>query len=173
MPSGVVLFPNPRAINVIDDVVAQACRAYALGVLQVWLGQRRDHSRRAGRRGRIGPRRRHVRGADKPALPATRRIAGADAQAASHGNFSLGLGLGAHKPERQTFGMSWPNTITRLREHLTVLRSIFDTGAVDLSANEISAQPGWPVRVAGGTPVPVYVAAMVPKASQFNGGLAD
>jgi len=81
--------------------------------------------------------------------------------------------LGAHKPERQTFGMSWPNTITRLREHLTVLRSIFDTGAVDLSANEISAQPGWPVRVAGGTPVPVYVAAMVPKASQFNGGLAD
>ncbi len=40
------------------------------------------------------------------------------AQAAAHGNFSLGLGLGAHEPERQAFGTSWPNTIDRLREHL-------------------------------------------------------
>ena len=44
-----------------------------------------------------------------------------------------GLGLGSHRPERQAFGMSSHNTITRLREHLTLLRSIFDTGAVDFS----------------------------------------
>ncbi len=43
MPSGIVLFPNPRAINVVDDVVAQASRAYDLGVRQVWLGQQHDH----------------------------------------------------------------------------------------------------------------------------------
>ena len=54
-----------------------------------------------------------------------------------------------------------------------MLRSIFDTGAVDFSGNEISAQPGWPVRVAGGAPVPVYVAAMGPKALQVTGELAD
>jgi F420-dependent oxidoreductase-like protein len=95
------------------------------------------------------------------------------AQAASHGNFSLGLGLGAHEPERQAFGSLWPNTIQRLREHLTVLRSIFDTGSVDFTGDEISAQPGWPVRVAGGTPVPVYVAAMGPKALAVTGELAD
>jgi F420-dependent oxidoreductase-like protein len=95
------------------------------------------------------------------------------AQAASHGNFSLGLGLGAHAPERQAFGTSWPNTITRLREHLTVLRSILDTGVVDFSGSEITAQPGWPVRVAGGTPVPVFLAAMGPKALQVTGELAD
>lgn len=95
------------------------------------------------------------------------------AQAASHGNFSLGLGLGAHEPERQAFGRSWTNTVTRLREHLTVLRSIFDSGAVDFSGNEFSAHPGWPVRVAGGTPVPVYVAAMGAKALQVAGELAD
>ena len=69
--------------------------------------------------------------------------------------------------------MSWPNTIARLREHLTVLRSIFDTGVVDFSGEELSARPGWPVRVAGGTPVPVYVAAMGPKALQVTGELAD
>jgi F420-dependent oxidoreductase-like protein len=95
------------------------------------------------------------------------------AQAASHGNFSLGLGLGAHEPERQAFGSLWPNTIQRLREHLTVLRSIFDTGSVDFTGDEITAQPGWPVRVAGGTPIPIYVAAMGPKALQVTGELAD
>jgi alkanesulfonate monooxygenase SsuD/methylene tetrahydromethanopterin reductase-like flavin-dependent oxidoreductase (luciferase family) len=154
MPTGIVLSPNPQAINVVDDVVAQASRAYHLGVRQVWLGQQFDH--------------------DAIALAALVGAALAQtAQSASHGKFSLGLGLGAHEPERQAFGTSWPNTITRLREHLTVLRSIFDTGAADFRGNEISAQRGWPWRVAGGTPVPVYVVAMGPKALQVTGELAD
>jgi F420-dependent oxidoreductase-like protein len=54
-----------------------------------------------------------------------------------------------------------------------VLRSIFDTGAVDFKGGEITASPEWPVRVAGGTPVPVYVAAMGPKALRVTGELAD
>jgi F420-dependent oxidoreductase-like protein len=95
------------------------------------------------------------------------------AQAASHGNFSLGLGLGAHEPERLAFGTAWPNTIQRLREHLTILRSVFDNGTVDFHGEEFSANPAWPVAVAGGTPVPVYVAAMGPKALQVTGELAD
>src|SRR4029453_11122902 len=85
----------------------------------------------------------------------------------------LGVGLGSHLPERQGVGTAWPNTMTRLREHLMVVRSIFDTGAVDFSGSEISARPGWPGRVAGGTPIPVYVAAMGPKALQVTGELAD
>jgi hypothetical protein len=32
MPTGIVLFPNPQAVNRVDDVVAQATRAYDLGV---------------------------------------------------------------------------------------------------------------------------------------------
>src|SRR6476659_4749515 len=72
------------------------------------------------------------------------------AQAASHGNFSLGLGLGAHEPERQAFGTAWPNTIRRLREHLTVLRSVFDEGTVDFHGDELTASPAWPVAVPGG-----------------------
>jgi F420-dependent oxidoreductase-like protein len=95
------------------------------------------------------------------------------AQAAAHGNFSLGLGLGAHAIERQAFGTSWTNTIGRLREHLTVLRSVFDTGSVDFRGDELSASPAWPVTFAGGRPVPVYVAAMGPKALQVTGELAD
>jgi F420-dependent oxidoreductase-like protein len=177
MPTGIVLFPNPRAINRVDDVVAQATRAHDLGVRQVWLSQNNDHDAIALAA---------VIGAAVPGLgvgtsvvpinprhPLIVASLAQTAQAASHGTFSLGLGLGGHEPERQAFGTSWPNTIARLREHLTVLRSVFDTGAVDFSGNEISAQPGWPVRVAGGTPVPVYVAAMGPKALQITGELAD
>ena len=177
MPTGIVLFPNPQAMNHVDDVVAQATRAYDLGVRQVWLGQQNDHDAIALAA---------VVGAAVPGLgvgtsvvpinprhPLIVASLAQTAQAASHGNFILGLGLGGHEPERQAFGMSWPNTIERLREHLTVLRSIFDTGEVDFSGNEITAQPGWPVQVAGGTPVPVYVAAMAPKALQVTGELAD
>src|SRR6476619_6435914 len=177
MLTGVVLYPNPNAVNVVDDVVSQARRAYELGVRQVWLAQQFDHDAiaLAGLVGAAVP----GLGVGTSVVPINPRhplivaSLAQTAQAASHGNFSLGLGLGAHAPERQAFGTSWPNTITRLREHLMVLRSIFDTGAVDFSGSEISAHPGWPVRVAGGTPVPVFVAAMGPKALQVTGELAD
>jgi F420-dependent oxidoreductase-like protein len=177
MPTGITLFPNPQAMNHVDDIVAQATRAYDIGVRQVWLGQRNDHDAIALAA---------VLGAAVPGLgvgtsvvpinprhPLIVASLAQTAQAASHGNFSLGLGLGGHEPERRAFGTSWPNPIERLREHLTVLRSIFDTGEVDFSGNEITAQPGWPVRVAGGTPVPIYVAAMAPKALRVTGELAD
>jgi F420-dependent oxidoreductase-like protein len=177
MPSGIVLFPNPQAANVVDDVVAQATRAYDIGVRQVWLAQQFDHDAiaLAGLVGAAVP----GLGVGTSVVPINPRhplivaSLAQTAQAASHGNFSLGLGLGAHEPERQAFGSLWPNTIQRLREHLTVLRSIFDTGSVAFAGDEISAQPGWPVRVAGGTPVPVYVAAMGPKALAVTGELAD
>jgi F420-dependent oxidoreductase-like protein len=177
MPTGVVLFPNPNAVNVVDDVVSQARRAYDLGVRQVWLAQQFDHDAitLAGLVGAAVP----GLGVGTSVVPINPRhplivaSLAQTAQAASHGNFSLGLGLGAHEPERLAFGTLWPNTIGRLREHLTVLRSIFDTGAVNFTGDEISASPGWPVRVAGGTPVPVYVAAMGPKALQVTGELAD
>ena len=41
------------------------------------------------------------------------------------------------------------------------------------TGEHFTAAPQWPVRVPGGTPVPVYVAAMGPKALQVTGELAD
>jgi F420-dependent oxidoreductase-like protein len=177
MPTGIVLYPDPQAGNVVDDVVAQAGRADDLGVRQVWLSQQFDHDAitLAALVGAAVP----GLGVGTFVVPINPRhplivaSLAQTAQAASHGNFSLGLGLGAHEPERLAFGTAWPNTIGRLREHLTVLRSIFDTGSVDFHGNELSASPAWPVTVAGGTPVPVYVAAMGPKALRVTGELAD
>jgi F420-dependent oxidoreductase-like protein len=177
MPAGIMLFPHPQAINVVDDVVSQARRAYDLGVRQVWLAQQFDHDAisLAGLVGAAVP----GLGVGTSVVPINPRhplivaSLAQTAQAAAHGNFSLGLGLGAHEPERLAFGTAWPNTIGRLREHLEVLRAVFDTGSVDFHGEEFTASPAWPVAVAGGAPVPVYVAAMGPKALRATGELAD
>lgn len=177
MPTGIVLSPHSDAVNVVDDYVSQARRAHDIGVRQVWVAQQFDHDAIALSA---------VVGASVPGLgvgtsvvpinprhPLIVASLAQTAQAATHGNFSLGLGLGAHGPEHQAFGTAWPNTIGRLREHLTVLRSVFDDGAVDFGGEEFTAKPGWPVAVAGGRPLPVYVAAMGPKALRVTGELAD
>jgi F420-dependent oxidoreductase-like protein len=177
MATGIKLAANPDAVNVVDDVIAQARCAYELGVRQIWLAQQFDHDAIA-LAGLIGA---AVPGLGvgtsvvpiNPRHPLVVASLAQTAQAASHGNFSLGLGLGAHEPERQAFGVAWPKPIRRLREHLTVLRSVFDTGTADFHGEEFTANPEWPVKVAGGTPIPVYVAAMGPKALQVTGELAD
>ncbi|MCU1699271.1 MAG: F420-dependent oxidoreductase [Mycobacterium sp.] len=177
MPSGVVLNPSATATNVVDDVISQARRAFEVGVRQIWLAQRFDYDA-ISLAGLVGA---AVPGLGvgtfvvpiNPRHPLIVATLAQTAQAASHGNFSLGLGLGAHAPEQQAFGTSWTNPAGRLREQLEVLRSIFDTGAVDYHGTEFTAAPEWPVALPGGTPVPVYVAAMGPKALRVTGELAD
>src|SRR6476469_8617483 len=124
MPTGVVLYPNPNAVNVVDDVVSQARRAYELGVRQVWLPQQFDYDAIA-LAGLVGA---AVPGLGvgtfvvpfNPRHPLIMTQMAQTAQAASHGNFSLGLGLGSREPERLAFGATWTDTVGRLREHLTV-----------------------------------------------------
>jgi F420-dependent oxidoreductase-like protein len=177
MPTGVLLNPNPSADNTVDDAIAQARRAHDAGVRQVWLAQMADVDAiaLAGLIGAAVP----GLGVGTSVVPINPRhpllisAAAQTAQAASHGRFSLGLGLGAPDVEKAVFGTGWSNTVTRLREHLTVLRSVFDTGAVDFHGQELSSSPQWPVSVGGGTPIPIYVAAMGPKALQVTGELAD
>jgi F420-dependent oxidoreductase-like protein len=177
MPTGVVINPRATATNVVDDVVDQARRAYQIGVRQIWFSQQFDHDA-ISLAGLVGA---AVPGLGvgtfvvpvNPRHPLVVAAQAQTAQAATHGHFSLGLGLGSHGPEEQAFGKKWPNPVGRLREHLEVLRSIFDTGTVDFHGSEFVASPEWPVAVRGGTPVPVYVAAMGPKALAVTGELAD
>ena len=177
MATGVVLQRSETTDNVVDDFIEQARRASASGVRHVWVAQQFDHDA-ISLAGLIGA---AVPGLGvgtfvvpiNPRHPLIVASQAQTAQAASHGNFSLGLGLGAHGPERQAFGTAWPNTIDRLREHLQVLRSIIDTGTVDFHGDEFTAAPEWPVALPGGTPLPVYVAAMGPKALRVTGELAD
>ncbi len=177
MTTGVVLFARAGSGNAVDDIVTQAHRAHHLGTRHVWIAQQFDHDA-ISLAGLIGA---AVPGLGvgtsvvpfNPRHPLTLASAAQTAQGASHGNFSLGLGLGAHEPERIAYGTAWPNTIARLREYLTILRSIFQTGGVDFHGEEFTAAPAWPTTLEGGTPVPVYVAAMGPKALAVTGELAD
>jgi F420-dependent oxidoreductase-like protein len=175
--TGIIIKARPDAPNLVDDMIGQARRAYELGVGQVWLAQRSDYDAitLAGLIGAAVPGL-AVGTSVVPINPRHPLIVASlaqTAQAASHGNFSLGLGLGNHNIERQTFGVDWSKPVERLRDHLTILRSVFDTASVDFHGAELSASPGWPVHVPGGTPVPVYVAAMGPKALRVTGELAD
>ncbi|OKH82114.1 F420-dependent oxidoreductase [Mycobacterium sp. SWH-M3] len=177
MPTGVVLPLNPSAANVVDDAINQARNAFTAGVRQIWLAQQFDVDAitLAGLIGAAVP----GLGVGTSVVPINPRhpllvaSAAQTAQAATHGNFTLGLGLGSHAPEHQAFGTVWADPVGRLREHLEVLRAIFDDGAVDYHGAQFTANPEWPVRVPGGTPVPVYVAAMGPKALRVTGELAD
>lgn len=178
MPSGIVLAPDAGAANYVDDVVAQARQAHAVGVRQIYVAQQFQYDAIALAA---------IVGAAVPGLAVGTSVVPLNprhplivaslaqtAQAATHGNFTLGLGLGAHELERQAFGIPAANTVTRLREHLTVLRAVFDDGRVDFTGSQLVASPSeWPVRLPGGTPVPVLVAAMGPKALQVSGELAD
>jgi F420-dependent oxidoreductase-like protein len=177
MSAGIVVMARPDATNLVDDVIDQVRRAHELGVAQIWLPQQQNYDA-ISLAALVGAAVPGVRVGTfvvpiNPRHPLLISALAQTAQAAVHGNFSLGLGLGARAIERQTFGTDWSNVITRLREYLTVLRSVFDTGAVDFHGSEISASPSWPVDVAGGTPIPIYVAAMGPKALQVTGELAD
>src|ERR1700755_302444 len=108
MATGVVLNRSETADNAVDDVVNQAREAFEIGVRQIWLAQQFDHDAisLAG-----------LTGASVPGLgvgtfvvpvtprhPLTLASQAQTAQAAAHGNFSLGLGLGAHAPEAKAFG---------------------------------------------------------------------
>lgn len=177
MPTGVVLPLNPSAPNVVDAAISQARNADAGGVRQIWLAQQFDVDAitLAALVGAAVP----GLGVGTSVVPINPRhpllvaSAAQTAQAGTHGNFTLGLGLGSHAPEHRAFGTVWSDPVGRLREHLQVLRAIFHDGAVDFHGSAFTANPEWPVHVSGGAPVPVYVAAMGPKALRVTGELAD
>jgi alkanesulfonate monooxygenase SsuD/methylene tetrahydromethanopterin reductase-like flavin-dependent oxidoreductase (luciferase family) len=77
--------------------------------------------------------------------------------------------------EQLVFGISATHTVQRLHEYLTVLRAISYDRTVDFHGSQITAvDPSvMPVALAGGTPFPIYVAAMGPRALQVTGELAD
>ncbi|MBI3213298.1 MAG: TIGR03564 family F420-dependent LLM class oxidoreductase [Mycobacterium sp.] len=177
MSHGVVLTPDRASANIVDDAIAQAKAAYDVGVRQVWLAQRFDFDSIA-LAGLVGA---AVPGLGvgtsvvpiNPRHPLTLAAAAQTAQAATHGNFSLGLGLGAPAIESEAFGIEFDKPVRRLREYLTVLRSILHDGTAGFHGAEVTASPQWPVDVPGGAPLPVYVAAMGPQALRATGELAD
>lgn len=179
MPTGVLIAPDRGAASLVDDVLDKARAAHDAGVSQLWLGQQLDYDAisLAAVIGTAIP----TVAVGTSVVPINPRhplivAAGAQtAQAATHGKFSLGLGLGVSFLEESVFGITTSNTVQRLREFLTVLRAIQEDRTVNFHGSQLTAvDPSMlPVALAGATPFPLYVAAMGPRALRVTGELAD
>jgi F420-dependent oxidoreductase-like protein len=95
------------------------------------------------------------------------------AQAASHGRFTLGLGLGAPTLVEPAYGVDTSRSIRHLREYLTVLDELFDHGSTDFKGDTLVARTPRPTTLAGATRPSILVAAMGPQALRVTGELAD
>ncbi|MFI9006076.1 TIGR03564 family F420-dependent LLM class oxidoreductase [Actinosynnema sp. NPDC053489] len=163
--------------NAVDAAVALAREAVAAGIGSAWFGQRFDVDSVA-LAGFVG---RDVPGLEvgTSVVPVYGRhpitLAGQaqTTQAATGGRFTLGLGLGAKAFVEPVFGEEHDRPVRRLREFLTALRSVVDTGAVDFEGETLVARTPLPASVPGGSPLPVLVAAMGPQALRVTGELAD
>ncbi|GAB2978593.1 LLM class F420-dependent oxidoreductase [Amycolatopsis acidiphila] len=177
MTIGVSLI-TPEADNYVDATVAIARDAAKAGVRSAWFGQRLDYDAAAlaGIVGREVPEL-HVGTSAIPVFGRHPVLVSSQAQttqAATHGRFHLGLALGARFIVEQTFGIPFTRPIAVLREFLTALRPLLETGRADFHGELLTAAPRLSVTVPGAEPaVPVLVAAMGPQALRVTGELAD
>ncbi len=96
------------------------------------------------------------------------------AQAATGGRYHLGLALGAARIVESAFGIPHTRPIALLREFLTALRPLIETGSGDFHGELLTAATPLPATVPGAEPpTPILVAAMGPQALRVSGELAD
>ena len=179
MAAGVLIPPDRSSGNLVDDAPQKSHAAVAAGVREVWLGQQFDYDA-ITLAAVIGAALPGV-GVGTSVVPVNPRhplvlaSAAQTAQAATRGNFRLGLGLGVAFVEELAYGLQTARPVARLREYLTVLRAVRDEGTVDFHGSELTAveQKMLPVALTGASPFPIYVAAMGPKTLRVAGELAD
>ncbi|QLY28891.1 TIGR03564 family F420-dependent LLM class oxidoreductase [Nocardia huaxiensis] len=176
MTLGVAL-AQTNSRNYVEDSVRQARTAAELGVRAVWFGQRMDYD---------SPMLAAIVGREVPALqvgtsaipvlgrhPMLISSQAQTAQAATGGRYHLGLAVGSTLVS-DAFGVPFDRPIARLREFLTALRTLLDTGTADFHGEFLTVTPTMATAVAGAEPrVPVLVAAMGPQALRVSGELAD
>lgn len=174
LPSG----DTDASPNLVDELVAQTRQAADAGLKSVWFSQlplSQDAITVAALAGREVP------GIEVgtsvvptyPRHPLLVASAAGTAQAATGGRFTLGIGLGSKGFLGPVYGVEYPPPIRHLREYLTVLRKVFAGEAVDYRGETLEAHPPGPSTVAGGTGVPIIVAAMGPQALEVTAELAD
>ncbi|MFD5079924.1 LLM class F420-dependent oxidoreductase [Streptomyces sp. NPDC058371] len=166
------------ADNQIDATVRLAQEAAAAGLRSAWFGQTfgADSPQLAAIVGREVP----ALQVGTSAIPVFGRhpvpVAGQalTAQAATHGRYHLGLALGTKLLTETGFGIPFERPIARLREFLTAVRQLTETGTADFHGELLTATTPIPARVPGAeNGVPLLVAAMGPQALRVSGELAD
>ncbi|WP_043262776.1 LLM class F420-dependent oxidoreductase [Streptomyces sp. CT34] len=166
------------ADNQIDATVRLAYEAAAAGLRSAWFGQTFgvDSPQLAAVVGREVPGL-HVGTSAIPVFgrhPLLVSSQAQTAQAATHGRYHLGLALGTKLLTETGFGIPFERPIARLREFLTALRQLTESGTADFHGELLTARTPIPARVPGAEAgVPLLVAAMGPQALRVSGELAD
>ncbi|MBB4986976.1 F420-dependent oxidoreductase-like protein [Streptomyces sp. SFB5A] len=161
----------------VDDTVRLAREAYGAGLHSAWFGQTfaYDSPSLAAIVGREVPGL-HVGTSAIPVFgrhPLLVSSQAQTAQAATGGRYHLGLALGTRYLTETAFGLPYERPIGLLREFLTALRPLLETGEADFHGELLTATTPYPAAVPGAAPVPVLVAAMGPQALRVSGELAD
>ncbi|WP_242545753.1 TIGR03564 family F420-dependent LLM class oxidoreductase [Amycolatopsis sp. MtRt-6] len=170
--------PEEDVKNVADRATELAREAEQQGIGTVWFNQPATHDAvvLAAVVGREVPRI-SVGTAVVPMHPRHPQLlasAAKTAQAATHGRFRLGLGLGAPDLLTHAYGLPYPPPITHLREYLTALRPLLAGEVTPYEGTTLKSHPVGPTAVAGAEPeIPLIVAAMGPQALRVAGELAD
>ncbi|CAM5274882.1 F420-dependent glucose-6-phosphate dehydrogenase [Streptomyces tendae] len=177
MTVGVVLNASD-ARNQVDATVELAREAAAAGLRSAWFGQTfgADSPQLAAIVGREVPGL-HVGTSAIPVFGRHPLIVSSQAQtaqAATHGRYHLGLALGTKLLTEGGFGLPFERPIARLREFLTAVRQLTQTGAADFRGELLTAVTPVPARVPGAEAgVPLLVAAMGAQSLRVSGELAD
>ncbi|MGW8762658.1 LLM class F420-dependent oxidoreductase [Streptomyces sp. NPDC055815] len=177
MTLGVTLSSTSRQLP-IDDTVRLAREAYDAGLHSAWFGQTFAYD---------SPSLAAIVGREVPGLqvgtsaipvfgrhPLLVSSQAQTAQAATGGRYHLGLALGTRHLTETAFGLPYERPIGLLREFLSALRPLLETGEADFHGELLTATTPYPAAVPGARPpVPVLVAAMGPQALRVSGELAD
>ncbi|WP_369147792.1 LLM class F420-dependent oxidoreductase [Streptomyces sp. R44] len=177
MTLGVTLSSTSRQLP-IDDTVRLAREAYDAGLHSAWFGQSFAYD---------SPSLAAIVGREVPGLqvgtsaipvfgrhPLLVSSQAQTAQAATGGRYHLGLALGTRYLTETAFGLPYERPIGLLREFLTALRPLLETGEADFHGELLTATTPYSAAVPGARPpVPVLVAAMGPQALRVSGELAD
>ncbi|WP_030693036.1 LLM class F420-dependent oxidoreductase [Streptomyces globisporus] len=178
MTLGVTLSSTSRQLP-IDDTVRLAREAHDAGLHSAWFGQSFAYD---------SPSLAAIVGREVPGLqvgtsaipvfgrhPLLVSSQAQTAQAATGGRYHLGLALGTRHLTETAFGLPYQRPIGLLREFLTALRPLLETGEADFHGELLTATTPYPAAVPGADrpPVPVLVAAMGPQALRVSGELAD
>ncbi|MFG2549910.1 TIGR03564 family F420-dependent LLM class oxidoreductase [Streptomyces sp. NPDC048581] len=162
----------------LDATVQLAREAHEAGLRSVWFGQTfaYDSPSLAAITGREVPGL-HVGTAAIPIFgrhPLLVSSQAQTAQAATAGHYHLGLALGTRQLTEAGFGIPYERPIRLLREFLSALRQLVETGSADFHGELLTATTPLSAAVPGAEPpVPILVAAMGPQALRVSGELAD
>jgi F420-dependent oxidoreductase-like protein len=92
-------------------------------------------------------------------------------QAATGGRLALGIGLSHQIVIENMFGLSFDKPLRHMREYLSILVPLIQTGSVSFTGETLSTNAS--IAVPDSSPCPVLVAALGPKMLELAGTVAD